>query len=234
MLKGKSAIVTGSTSGIGLGIATALATAGVDIMLNGFGDAAAIAQLKMDLASKDPGVRAAYSRGRHVEAGRYPRHRQAGRGRVRQGRHPGQQCRHPAHRPGRGFSRRSKWDAIIAIKISAPRSTCDKGGDARHEEARNGGASSTSPRRTGWWRATGQGGLCRRQARPGRADQGGGDRGLHGRRGIVRVTPHGEASLVLSGANLVGLAFSPLGTAILATSDAVYDVDLGVEGLNLF
>jgi sugar lactone lactonase YvrE len=57
---------------------------------------------------------------------------------------------------------------------------------------------------------------------------------LHGRRGIVRVTPRGEATLVLSGANLVGLAFSPLGTAILATSDAVYDVDLGVEGLNLF
>jgi hypothetical protein len=57
---------------------------------------------------------------------------------------------------------------------------------------------------------------------------------LHGRRGIVRVTPQGEASLVLAGANLVGLAFSPLGTAILATSEAVYDVDLGVEGLNLF
>ncbi len=57
---------------------------------------------------------------------------------------------------------------------------------------------------------------------------------LHGRRGIVRVTPQGEATLVLSGANLVGLTFSPLGTAILATSEAVYDVDLGVEGLNLF
>jgi sugar lactone lactonase YvrE len=57
---------------------------------------------------------------------------------------------------------------------------------------------------------------------------------LHGRRGIVRVTPKGEATLVLSGANLVGLAFSPLGTAILATSEAIYDVDLGVEGLNLF
>jgi hypothetical protein len=57
---------------------------------------------------------------------------------------------------------------------------------------------------------------------------------LHGRRGIVRVTPQGEATLVLSGANLVGLAFSPLGTTILATSEAVYDVDLGVEGLNLF
>jgi sugar lactone lactonase YvrE len=57
---------------------------------------------------------------------------------------------------------------------------------------------------------------------------------LHGRRGLVRVTPQGEATLVLSGANLVGLAFSPLGTTILATNEAVYDVDLGVEGLNLF
>lgn len=57
---------------------------------------------------------------------------------------------------------------------------------------------------------------------------------LHGRRGIVRVTPGGEASVVLSGGNLVGIAFSPLGTAILATNEAVYDVDLGVEGQNLF
>jgi DNA-binding beta-propeller fold protein YncE len=57
---------------------------------------------------------------------------------------------------------------------------------------------------------------------------------LHGRRGLVRVTPQGEASLVLAGDNLVGVAFSPLGTAILATNDSVYDVDLGVEGLNLF
>jgi hypothetical protein len=50
----------------------------------------------------------------------------------------------------------------------------------------------------------------------------------------VRVTPRGDANLVLAGTNLVGLAFSPLGTAILATNEAVYDVDLGVEGLNLF
>jgi sugar lactone lactonase YvrE len=57
---------------------------------------------------------------------------------------------------------------------------------------------------------------------------------LHGRRGIVRVTPQGESSLVLAGNNLVGLAFSPLGTTILATHEAVYDVDLGVEGLNPF
>ena len=57
---------------------------------------------------------------------------------------------------------------------------------------------------------------------------------LRGRRGIVRVTEQGEAHLVLSGSNLVGLAFSPLGTAILATNEAVYDVDLGVEGQDLF
>jgi len=56
---------------------------------------------------------------------------------------------------------------------------------------------------------------------------------LHGRHGIVRVTPKGEAALVLAGNNLVGIAFSPLGTAIRATNDAVYDVDLGVEGVNL-
>jgi sugar lactone lactonase YvrE len=57
---------------------------------------------------------------------------------------------------------------------------------------------------------------------------------LHGNRGLVRVTPSGEATLVVAGANLVGVAFSPLGSTILATGEAVYDVDLGVEGLNIF
>jgi len=57
---------------------------------------------------------------------------------------------------------------------------------------------------------------------------------LHGSRGLVRVTPQGEASLVVSGNSLVGVAFSPLGTTILATSEAIYDVDLGVDGLTLF
>ena len=53
---------------------------------------------------------------------------------------------------------------------------------------------------------------------------------LRGRRGVVRVTEKGEARLALAGVNLVGLAFSPLGTAVLATHQAVYDVDLSVEG----
>jgi sugar lactone lactonase YvrE len=55
---------------------------------------------------------------------------------------------------------------------------------------------------------------------------------LHGKRGLVRITPDGNASHVLSAGNLVGVAFSPLGTTILATNEAVYDVDLGVEGMS--
>ncbi|MFC4275578.1 3-hydroxybutyrate dehydrogenase [Achromobacter aloeverae] len=50
MLKGKVAVVTGSTSGIGLGIATALAAQGADVVLNGFGDAAEIEKTRAGLA----------------------------------------------------------------------------------------------------------------------------------------------------------------------------------------
>ncbi|HVZ82428.1 MAG TPA: hypothetical protein VG893_02050 [Terracidiphilus sp.] len=55
---------------------------------------------------------------------------------------------------------------------------------------------------------------------------------LRGQRGLVRVTADGKATLELSGNNLVGVAFSPLGTTVLATNEAVYDVDLGVEGMH--
>ncbi len=60
MLKGKAAIVTGSASGIGLGIATALAAEGCDVMLNGFGDRDAIERLRAGLAERH-GVRIAYT-----------------------------------------------------------------------------------------------------------------------------------------------------------------------------
>jgi 3-hydroxybutyrate dehydrogenase len=59
-LKGKVALVTGSTSGIGLGVAHALAAEGADILMNGFGDAALIETLRAETASKY-GVRVAYS-----------------------------------------------------------------------------------------------------------------------------------------------------------------------------
>lgn len=59
-LKGRVALVTGSTSGIGHGIATALAADGADIMLNGFGNADQIEQLRASMAAQH-GVRVAYS-----------------------------------------------------------------------------------------------------------------------------------------------------------------------------
>lgn len=59
MLKGKVAVVTGSTSGIGLGIATALAAQGADIVLNGFGDAAEIEKVRAGLAAQH-GVKVLY------------------------------------------------------------------------------------------------------------------------------------------------------------------------------
>jgi 3-hydroxybutyrate dehydrogenase len=50
VLKGKRAVITGSTSGIGLGIARALAAQGVDLMLNGFGDTGEIEKLIRELS----------------------------------------------------------------------------------------------------------------------------------------------------------------------------------------
>jgi len=59
MLQGRTALVTGSTSGIGLGIATALAAGGANVMLNGFGEAAEIERLRAKLAA-DHGVAVAF------------------------------------------------------------------------------------------------------------------------------------------------------------------------------
>ena len=58
-LDGKTAIITGSTSGIGLGIGEALAGAGLNIMLNGFGDPAEIETTRADLQRRH-GVEVGY------------------------------------------------------------------------------------------------------------------------------------------------------------------------------
>ena len=60
MLKGKVALVTGSTSGIGLAIARAYAKQGADIVINGFGDKDAIEKERAGI-EKDFEVRALYS-----------------------------------------------------------------------------------------------------------------------------------------------------------------------------
>ena len=60
MLKGKTAVVTGSTSGIGLGIARAFAKDGANVLINGFGDPAEIERERAAIA-KEFGVKALYS-----------------------------------------------------------------------------------------------------------------------------------------------------------------------------
>lgn len=53
---------------------------------------------------------------------------------------------------------------------------------------------------------------------------------LGGRKGIVRITPQRDASLFLSGPNIVGLAFAPHRQMVITTTGALYRVQAGVEG----
>jgi hypothetical protein len=56
---------------------------------------------------------------------------------------------------------------------------------------------------------------------------------LNGRRGIVRVTPDRQASLVVSGQNLVGLAFARDSSVVLATTTGVHYLSWDIEGRRL-
>ncbi len=57
---------------------------------------------------------------------------------------------------------------------------------------------------------------------------------LGGKRGIVRITSERQASLVVSGNNLIGLAFAPNRSVILATTSALYQLDWKIAGRPLF
>jgi sugar lactone lactonase YvrE len=56
---------------------------------------------------------------------------------------------------------------------------------------------------------------------------------LGGKRGIVKITPEGNASLEVAGHGLVGLAFAPDKSVVLATTDALHHLSWGIEGLPL-
>jgi len=53
---------------------------------------------------------------------------------------------------------------------------------------------------------------------------------LAGKRGVVRITPEGKANLEVSGQGLVGLAFAPGRSVILATTSAVHHLSWNVQG----
>jgi sugar lactone lactonase YvrE len=53
---------------------------------------------------------------------------------------------------------------------------------------------------------------------------------ISGRRGVVRIYPDRHADLFLSGPSIVGLAFTPSRALVVATTNAVYRVDIGIKG----
>jgi 3-hydroxybutyrate dehydrogenase len=116
-LQGKVALVTGSTSGIGLGIAHALAKAGANVCINGFGDAAEIEKIRKSIET-DFNVKAIYSpadMSRPAEIAAMVKHVEETLGSVdilvnNAG------IQHVA--PIEDFPI-EKWDAIIAINLSA-------------------------------------------------------------------------------------------------------------------
>ncbi len=56
---------------------------------------------------------------------------------------------------------------------------------------------------------------------------------LRGKRGIVRITPDREAEMFVAGTNIIGLCFTRRGEMIVATSDTVYRLNVGIHGILL-
>jgi hypothetical protein len=56
---------------------------------------------------------------------------------------------------------------------------------------------------------------------------------LSGKRGIVKISPDGKASLAVAGPDLVGLAFAPGRSVVLATNSAVYHLSWNIGGFPL-
>ena len=116
-LAGKVAIVTGSTSGIGHGVARALAEAGADVVLNGFGDTGEIEAIRASL-EEEFGGRILYDGANHDGSGGRRRARHRHRRQARPGRHPGHNAGIQFVSPIEDFPI-EKWDAIIALNLSA-------------------------------------------------------------------------------------------------------------------
>ena len=117
MLKGKAAVITGSTSGIGLAYARRFAAEGCDVMINGFGDPDAIETLRSGLA-RDHGVKVVYSGADLTQTTAIEtmvREAEASLGRIDVMIHnAGIQHTDPVETfPA------EKWDAVIALHLSA-------------------------------------------------------------------------------------------------------------------
>lgn len=57
---------------------------------------------------------------------------------------------------------------------------------------------------------------------------------LAGRKGVVRITPDRKAELFLSGPGIVGLAFAPSRSLVVATTNGIYRLDVGIKGFSVF